>query len=148
MPFRITTKNVLQFTLRRRTVDSAKKKLKASFWKAWFVYAREDDSKHINLSTVPMTQPKANGNVFSFWLCYKRNGKRCSCATIESWMHLGGLLSTTHFDSEDDHRTGWRNVRTTLTRTIMLHLLMKWLLGSNLSLVFKTSSLLSKIAMV
>ena len=31
-----------------------------------FVYAREDDSKHINLSTVPMTQPKANGNVFSF----------------------------------------------------------------------------------
>ena len=28
MPFRITTKNVLQFTWRRRTVDSAKEKLK------------------------------------------------------------------------------------------------------------------------
>ena len=27
-------------------------------------------------------------------LCYKRNGKRCSCAIIELWMHAGGLLST------------------------------------------------------
>ena len=27
-------------------------------------------------------------------LCYKRNGKRHSCATIEIWMHFGGLLST------------------------------------------------------
>ena len=27
-------------------------------------------------------------------LCYKRNGKRCSCATMELWMHLGGLLNT------------------------------------------------------
>ena len=66
MPFRITAKNVLQFTVRRRTVDSAKKKIKGKFLKGMFVYAREDDSKHINLSTVPMTQPKANGNVFSF----------------------------------------------------------------------------------
>ena len=32
-------------------------------------------------------------NFFFFWLCYKRNGKRCSCATMELWMHLGGLLS-------------------------------------------------------
>ena len=27
-------------------------------------------------------------------LCYKRNGKRCSYATMELWMYLGGLLST------------------------------------------------------
>ena len=27
-------------------------------------------------------------------LCYKRKGKRWSCATMELWMHLGGLLST------------------------------------------------------
>ena len=27
-------------------------------------------------------------------LCYKINGKRHSCAYIELWMHLGGLLST------------------------------------------------------
>ena len=33
MPFRITTKSVLQFTLRRRTVDSAKEKLKGKFLK-------------------------------------------------------------------------------------------------------------------
>ena len=31
---------------------------------------------------------------FLFWLCYKRYGKHFSCATIESRMHLGGLLST------------------------------------------------------
>ena len=30
---------------------------------------------------------------FLFCLFYKRNGKRCSCATIELWIHLGGLLS-------------------------------------------------------
>ena len=33
MPFRITTKNVLQFTSRRRTADSAKEKLKGKFLK-------------------------------------------------------------------------------------------------------------------
>ena len=26
--------------------------------------------------------------------CYNKNGKYCSCATIELWMHLEGLLST------------------------------------------------------
>ena len=31
---------------------------------------------------------------FLFWLCYKRNGKRCSCATIELLMNLEDLLST------------------------------------------------------
>ena len=29
-----------------------------------------------------------------FMICYKRNGKRRSCAYIELWMYLGGLLST------------------------------------------------------
>ena len=33
MPFRITTKNVFQFTWRRRTVDSAKEKLKGKLLK-------------------------------------------------------------------------------------------------------------------
>ena len=33
MPFRITTKNVLQFISRRRTADSAKEKLKGKFLK-------------------------------------------------------------------------------------------------------------------
>ena len=33
MPFRIATKNVLQFTLRRRTVDSGKEKLEGKFLK-------------------------------------------------------------------------------------------------------------------
>ena len=33
MPFRITTKSVLQFTWRRRTVDSVKEKLKGKFLK-------------------------------------------------------------------------------------------------------------------
>ena len=93
MPFRTTTKNVLQFTLRRITVDSAKKNLKASFWKAWFVYARAGDSKHqLVYSTYDSTEGK--WKYFLFWLCYKRNGKRCSCATIGLWMHLRGLLST------------------------------------------------------
>ena len=41
---------------------------------------------------------------------------------------------TTHFDSEDDYRTGLRYLfRTTFIRTIKLNLLLKWLLGSNLS---------------
>ena len=147
MPFRITAKNVLQFTLRRRTVDSAKKNQRQVFERHVCLYTgRWQQTYQLVYSTDDSTEGK--WKCFLFWLCYKRNGKRCSCATIESWIHLGALLSTTHFDSEDDYRTGWRNVRTTLTRTIMLHLLMKWLLGSNLSLVFKTSPLLSKIAMV
>ena len=41
-----------------------------------------------------LDQRQTENNVFLFWLCYKRNGKRCSCATMELWMHLGGLLST------------------------------------------------------
>ena len=94
MPFRITTKDVLQFTSRRRTVDSVKKKLKASFWKAWFAYGLADYSIH---QLVYSTDDSTEGEwkCFLFWLlCYKRNGKRCSWATIELWMHLGGLLST------------------------------------------------------
>ena len=45
-------------------------------------------------------------------------------------------LDTSPFDSEDDYRTGCRNVshyqRTTFTPTIILNLLMKWLLSSNI----------------
>ena len=41
-----------------------------------------------------LNRRQMENNVFLFCLCYKRNGKRCSCATMELWMHLGGLLST------------------------------------------------------
>ena len=44
---------------------------------------------------VPMTDSIGGEyKCFFFRLCYKRNGKRCICATIELWMHLEGLLST------------------------------------------------------
>ena len=46
-------------------------------------------------------------NVFLFSLCYKRNGKRRSCATMELWMHLAGLLST----QEARVTLGYRRVR-------------------------------------
>ena len=74
-------------------VDSAKNNSKPSFWKAWFIYARTDHSIHqLTYSTDDTTEGERK--CFLFWLCYKWNGKRCSCATIELWMHLGGLLST------------------------------------------------------
>ena len=41
-----------------------------------------------------LNRRQMENNVFLFCLCYKRNGKRCSCATMELGMHLGGLLST------------------------------------------------------
>ena len=41
-----------------------------------------------------LNRRQMENNVFLFRLCYKRNGKRCSCATMELCMHLGGLLST------------------------------------------------------
>ena len=40
MPFRITAKNVLQFTLSRKTVDSAKEKLKGKFLKNTDLFTR------------------------------------------------------------------------------------------------------------
>ena len=56
-PF-ITTNNVLQFTLRRRTVDSAKEKLKGKFLKSMIdLFMRGQMTAHINSFT---------GNVFSF----------------------------------------------------------------------------------
>ena len=103
MPFRITAKTVLQFTLRRRTVDSAKKNQRQVFERhVCLCTGRWQQTYQLVYSTDDSTEGK--WKCFLFWLCYKRNAKRCSCATIESWMHLGGLLSTTHFDSEDDYR--------------------------------------------
>ena len=95
MPFRITTKNVLQFTWRRRTVDSAKEKLKGKFLKniEHDLFTRGQMAAYMN-SDRWLNRRQMENNVFLFWLCYKRNGKRCSCATMELWMHLGGLLST------------------------------------------------------
>ena len=52
------------------------------------------DNRTNQLVTVPMTDLTGGKcKYFLFWLCYKRNGKRFSCATIELWMPLGGLLS-------------------------------------------------------
>ena len=65
IPFRVTTENVFQFTLRRRTVVSATKKFKCKFLKGMNCYARVDDSIH-QLVYSTDTQPKVNGNVFSF----------------------------------------------------------------------------------
>ena len=95
MPFRITTKNVLQFTWRRRTVDSTKEKLKGKFLKniEHDLFTRGQMVAYMN-SYRWLYRRQMESNVFLFWLCYKRNGKRCSCATMELWMHLGGLLST------------------------------------------------------
>ena len=79
-PFTLTTKNVLQFTLRRRTVDLVKKNVKGkfqTFCKGMFCF-------HTG---------RWQHTCFLFWLCYKRNSKRCSCATIELWMHLDGWQS-------------------------------------------------------
>ena len=95
MPFRITTKNVLQFTWRRRTFDSAKEKLKGKFLKniEHDLFTRGQMAAYMN-SDRWLNRRQMKNNVFLFWLCYKRNGKRCSCATMELWMHLRGLLST------------------------------------------------------
>ena len=49
---------------------------------------------YTNLSTVPMTDPtEGRWKCFLFWLCYTRNGKRCSSATIESPRATLTLLS-------------------------------------------------------
>ena len=88
------TKTVSQFTSRRRTVDSAKEKLKGKFLNGMLCLRGADDSTH-QLVTVPVTDStEGKWKYVLSWLCYKRNGKLCSCVTIELWMHLGGLLST------------------------------------------------------
>ena len=62
MPFRITTKRVLQlFTLDGERMTQGKKNLKASFLKA-FLFTLGQMTAYINSSTVPMTQPNTNGN--------------------------------------------------------------------------------------
>ena len=69
MPFRITTKNGLQFTLRRRTVDSAKEKLKGKFLKGMIsddLFTRWQMTAYINSSTViPMTDYRRQLEMFS-----------------------------------------------------------------------------------
>ena len=95
---------VLQFTLRRRTVESAKKQNKTKQNKnktqrqvsvRHDLFTRGSMTAYINSFTTPMTNStECKMKCFLFWLFYKRNGKRCSCATIELWIHLGGLLST------------------------------------------------------
>ena len=51
--------------------------------------------QHTSTCTIPKTDStEGKWKHFLPWLCYKRNGKHCSCAAIELWIHLGGLLST------------------------------------------------------
>ena len=76
-------------------VDSAKEKLKGKFLKniEHDLFTRGQMAAYMN-SDRWLNRRQMENNVFLFWLCCKRNGKRCSCATTELWMHLGGLLST------------------------------------------------------
>lgn len=64
------------------------------FWKAWFVNARVDYSNHQLVSSTDDWLHKKRMEYLLFWLCYKRNGKRCSFATLELCMHLGGFLGS------------------------------------------------------
>ena len=64
------------------------------FWKAWFVNARVDYSNHQLVSSTDDWLNKKRMEYLLFWLCYKRNGKRCSFATLELCMHLGGFLGS------------------------------------------------------
>ena len=86
--------NKKRFAIYLKTENSCfrqrKRNWKENFWKAWFVYARGRDSIHeLVYSTDDSTEGK--WKCFLIWLCYKRNGKRCTCATIELWMHAARL---------------------------------------------------------
>ena len=88
----------MQFILIRRTVESAKgkKEEKGQVLKRHDLFTRWQRTKCINSFIVPITDSaEGKWKFFLFLLFYKRNSKRRhSCATIELWMHLGGLLST------------------------------------------------------
>ena len=88
----------MQFTLIRRTVDSAKgkKEEKRQVLERHDLFTRWQSAKYINYFIVPITDSaEGKWKLFLFLLFYKRNSKRRdSCATIELWMHLGGLLGT------------------------------------------------------
>ena len=58
------------------------------------LFTRGSMTAYINSFTTPITNStEGKRKCFLFWLFYKRNGKRCTGATIELWIHLGGLLS-------------------------------------------------------
>ena len=98
----------MPFTWRRRTVDSAKQKLEGKFLKNIEddLFTRAQMAAYMN-SDRWLNRRQMENNAFLFWLCYKRNDKRCRCATMELWMHLGGLLST----QEARVELGYRLVR-------------------------------------
>ena len=87
---------VLQFTLRRKTVDATKKKKKKTQRQIFVrhdLFTRGSMTAYINSFTTPITNStEGKRKCFLFWLFYKRKGKRCTGATIELWIHLGGLL--------------------------------------------------------
>ena len=85
---------LLLHSAKKKKKQQQKKNSKANFCKALFVYPRSMTA-YINSFTISMTNSnEGKRKCFLFWLFYKRNGKSCSCATIELWIHLGGLLST------------------------------------------------------
>ena len=92
MPFRITTKNVLQFTSRRRTADSAKEKLKGKFLKGTICREGRWQQTSTRLQYRWLTQPKANGNVFFFDYIIKEKKllRRATALTLSSEGHQLG----------------------------------------------------------
>ena len=82
MPFRIKSKKSLQFTLRRRTVDSAKEKLKGKVLKG--MKCLRAGMHQLVYCTDDWTQPKANGNVFSFNYVVK---EMINIAVLQPWSY-------------------------------------------------------------
>ena len=86
MPFRIKTKNVLQFTWRRKTVDSAKEKLKDKFLKniELDLFKRGQMAAYMN-SYRWLNRRQMENNVFLFWLCYKT--EMVNVAAVQPWSY-------------------------------------------------------------
>ena len=85
-------KGFLHSTLRRRTTYSPERfSWKRGICKEWFSHAiaRAEDSGRVVIPLLFLNEIKSFSR-----LCFKRNGKRCKCATMELWIHLDGLLST------------------------------------------------------
>ena len=72
-----------------------KKKTQRQVFVRHDLFTRGSMTAYINSFTTLMTNStEGKRKCFLFWLFYKTNGKRCTGATIELWIHLGGLLST------------------------------------------------------
>ena len=75
--------------------EKKKKKTQRQIFVRHDLFTRGSMTAYINSFTTPITNStEGKRKCFLFWFFYKRNGKRCTGATIELWIHLGGLLST------------------------------------------------------